>query len=293
MVTARRVVDEGNTLLGIAENRTIPYKDGGMTLDGMDCQGLCEYLLIQCGMQKRDVNMAGTNEHIRRSARWFGTIEECVALFGYVPAGAWIYIWTPGYNQKYDDNLGNASHMGQMLDNGRVLHASASRGRVLLSDNRVTTKSIPNGGWNAVLLPKYILFPDDIEQKLGNTIEEGETMSLNGKTCIVTGGDLKLRPAKSTKGVWLAMMSEGAEVQVESDDGTWAGVMYTDAKGKVTNGYAMRQYLTEKAGEASTEQAANAETGVVVTGSGVWIQTPTPEYAVALANALKTAEAKN
>ena len=94
-VTANQVVAEGEKLRSIAENRVIPYREGGMALTGMDCQGLCEYLLIQCGMSKREVNMAGTNEHIRKSAKWFGTIEECVALFGYVPPGSWPYIWVP------------------------------------------------------------------------------------------------------------------------------------------------------------------------------------------------------
>ena len=255
MVPARQVVKAGNELETIAENRKIPYVDNGMSLDGMDCQALCEYLLMQCGMSKRDVNMAGTNEHIRRSARWFGTIEECVALFGYVPAGAWVYIWKPGYNAKYDDTLGTAEHMGQLLDNGRVLHASASsiapdgtKGYVCVSKNRVLKKSIPNGGWNAVLLPKYIRFPDDIERKLGNNIEEGETMSLKSNTCIVINGDLKLRPLKSTSGVWLAMMPEGAEVEVTGDDGTWASVTYEDKSGKVISGYAMSRYLAEKNG---------------------------------------------
>jgi hypothetical protein len=305
-VDAKRVVEAGNELRAEAERRVIPYKDGGMTLDGMDCQGALEYLLIQCGMSKSEVNKAGTNEHIRKSAKWFGTIEECVALFGIVPPGAWIYIWTPGYNEKYDDQLGNASHMGQLLDDGEVLHASASRGRVLLSDNRVLKKSIPNGGWNAVLLPRYIRFSNDVEQKLGNIINDGEgseTMSLVNKTCVVTGGDLKLRPNKSVNGVWLAVMPEGAEVTVTADDGTWATVAYFDQKrGKMIGGYAKSEYLAEKAAgtAAETETAANAGTpaaaesaaSVVVTGSGGWIPTPTPAAAVSLGAILKNAVVK-
>ena len=308
MVPAEQVVKTGNELRRTAESRIIPYKNGGMTLDGMDCQGLNEYLLIQCGMNKREVNKAGTNEHIRRSAKWFGTIEECVALFGYVPAGAWVYIWTPGYNTKYKDTLGTAEHMGQLLDDGVVLHASASsiapdgtKGCVCVSKYRIRKKSIPNGGWNAILLPKYIRFPDDIEQKLGNNIEEGDTMSLEGKTCVVVGGDLKLRPAKTTSGVWLAKMPEGAEVHVTSNDGTWAGVTYMDKTGKMISGYAMSKFLTEKnstdtteAADIDTADAGAAESSVVmVTGSGVWIPTPTPAAAVALAAALKLAEVKN
>lgn len=305
-VPAEKVVAEGEKLRGIAESRVIPYKDGGMELTGMDCQGLDEYLLIQCGMSKSEVNKAGTNGHIRQSAKWFGTIEECVALFGVVPPGAWTYIWTPGYNEKYDDTLGTASHMGQLLNDGYVLHASASsmapdgtKGCVCISKSRVLKKSIPNGGWNAVMLPKYIRFSDDVERKLGKPIdgEGNETMSLANKTCVVTGGDLKLRPNKSTNGIWLAMMPEGAEVTVTADDGTWASVAYFDGKkGKTIDGYAMSQYLTEKAAAESGAEAGTADnaasSGVVVTGSGVWIPTPTPEAAVALAAILKTAESK-
>ena len=194
--------------------------------------------------------------------------------------------------------------MGQLLNDGYVLHASASsmapdgtKGYVCISKSRVLKKSIPNGGWNAVLLPKYIRFSDDIELKLGNTInEEGnETMSLANKTCVVTGGDLKLRPNKSTNGIWLAMMSEGAEVTVTADDGTWATIAwYDEKKGKTIDGYAMSKYLAEKAAAETAAEAGTADntasSGVVVTGSGVWIPTPTPEYAVTLAAVLRTAE---
>ena len=244
---------------------------------------------MQCGMSKSEVNKAGTNEHIRESTKWFGTVEECVSLFGRVPEGAWIYIWTAGYNADYNDQLGTASHMGQLLDDGRVLNASYSNQKVMISSNRVTTKSIPNGGWNAVLLPKYIRFPDDIEQILGNTYEEGETMSLANKTCIVTGGSLKLRKAKSTTAVYLALMPEGAEVEVSADNGTWAEVSYTTDKGKEIHGYAMSEYLAEKDSDnGSAEETAT----VITTGSGVWIPTPTPVAAISLAAILKTAESR-
>ena len=134
----------------------IPYVAGGMSAEGMDCQGLCEYLLIECGVPKKECDLAGSNAHWRACV-WRGTPEECTARFGRVPAGAWVFIVNEedgGAPAKYrGDGLGDAYHMGVYVGNGVALHASASRGCV--AESVFQERTIANGGWNRVGLPPW------------------------------------------------------------------------------------------------------------------------------------------
>ena len=126
---ASSIAAQGDALLNYSKRNTIPYKAGGMSLTGMDCQGLVEFLLIQAGVPKGECNLAGSNAHYR-ACRWTGTPEECKALFGEIPGGAFLFILEQDGNEpaKYKaDGIGNASHMGFWT--GKVsLAASASRG---------------------------------------------------------------------------------------------------------------------------------------------------------------------
>lgn len=147
------LAQEGRGLLAQAQERTIPYVRGGMSLAGMDCQGMVEHLLIQCGVPGSECNLAGSNAHWR-ALKWSGTPEEAVKLFGGVPEGAALFIWQEeGEPSKYaGDGMGNADHMGLYLGGNSAIHASASRECVAESVFR--QKTIPNGGWNRVgLLP--------------------------------------------------------------------------------------------------------------------------------------------
>ena len=84
-VSSAACVAAGKELLAyVSAGHTIPYAAGGMTLEGMDCQGLAEYLLIRRGVPKSECNLAGSNAHWR-SCVWRGTPEECAAAFGAVP----------------------------------------------------------------------------------------------------------------------------------------------------------------------------------------------------------------
>ncbi len=145
--------NKANQLLEYAEKTTIPYVLGGSTLEGMDCQGLCEYLLDRCGYA---VNYKGSNDMGRNALSWRGTPEECVAKFGKVPEGAWLFIHSHngGEPDSYKaDGIGNFSHVGVYIGGEVAVHASASRSKVARSTFK--GKSI-NGGWNVVGLCKHI-----------------------------------------------------------------------------------------------------------------------------------------
>ena len=153
-VTNAALIAAGRELLAYAEKTTIPYTANGMELNGMDCQGLAEYLLIRCGVPRAECNLAGSNAHWRKCG-WTGTPEECAAAFGCVPGGAFVFIWeATGAPEKYaGDGLGNAEHMGVYLGDC-ALHASSSRGKV--AESKFAGKTIPGGGWNRVGLSCWV-----------------------------------------------------------------------------------------------------------------------------------------
>jgi hypothetical protein len=150
-----------------------------MTLTGMDCQGLAEYLLIQCGIPKAECNLAGSNAHFRKCV-WTGTPEACCEVFGSVPGGAFLFIWEEcGAPAKYDgDGLGNAEHMGVFLGDC-ALHASSSRGMV--AQSAFAGKTIPNGGWNRVGLAPWVDYGlTETQQTTLNTTAAENTAGTEG-----------------------------------------------------------------------------------------------------------------
>ena len=174
-ITSAACVASGKELLAYAAGHTVPYVAGGMTLEGMDCQGLAEYLLIRCGVPRAECDLKGSNAHWR-SCVWRGTPEECAKAFGAVPPGAWVFIVNvndDGAPEKYrGDGLGDAGHMGVYLGGESAVHASASRGCV--AESRFAGRTIPNGGWNAVGLPSWVDYGGDINAALAELDDGGE-----------------------------------------------------------------------------------------------------------------------
>lgn len=233
-ITAACYAAAGHELLGHAGIMPIPYTANGHALTGMDCQGLCEYLLTYCGVPYHECNLAGSNAHYRACA-WTGTPEECKVKYGCVPAGAWLFILADdgGEPAKYrNDGIGNAKHMGAYLGGGVAIHASASKGQVAKSN--FSERTIPNGGWNRVGLPKWIDY---------NVTEGGISMTekaiYDAKVVTANGGHLNFRKAPRTGGTDIGDIPCGALLQVfEEVDSSWARV-YWDGQ----FGYVQRQFL--------------------------------------------------
>ena len=144
------------------------FKYLGVPYSRMDCQAFIEQCLKDCGNNK---NLAGSNAWYRevRQHGWTGTPEECVALYGGVPKGAFLFILLHDGNepQKYQaDGLGNANHIGICTNEGEgAIHSSASRGCVC--ESKFQGKTIRNGGWNMVGLwdeVDYIDYPDEDDE---------------------------------------------------------------------------------------------------------------------------------
>ena len=231
----------------------IPYVNNGSTTKGMDCQGLCEYLLRIFGIDK---NWSGSNA-MYRDMLWVGTPEECKKKFGCVPDGAWLFIleqdgFEPAKYKK--DGIGNASHVGVKTGRGKgAIHASASRGCV--AESAFADKTIRNGGWNRVGLCAYIDYGAEIDAAL-NIAEEGATspteeepkkeaeevvLTMSMAKVNTTGGILNVRKSTSTKSTDLGDIPNGATVEVlEKTSDAWWKVRYGELVG-----YCSTEYLVE------------------------------------------------
>ncbi len=226
-----------------AQQTPIPYVLGGMTLSGMDCQGLCEYLLIQCGVPRRECNLAGSNAHYR-ACTWTGTPEECKKRFGRIPAGAWLFLLKQdgGEPAKYrPDGVGNASHMGVYLGEGQgVLQASASRGGVVTTSFNGRTG---NGGWNRVGLCQWVNY--DLEADDPQPEEGGEDSQwpMTAQVTTPDGNPVKMRarPSRRSSLYWKVPNGETVQVDglVESEGILWARARYGRR-----SGYIMTAFLT-------------------------------------------------
>lgn len=89
-----------------------------LTYDNVDCQAFCELVLKDIGVRKSNgavYNWKGSNDIARNACSWIGTKEECIKQFGFIPLGAWAFIWDNTGKEKergYYDGLGNYSHIG-------------------------------------------------------------------------------------------------------------------------------------------------------------------------------------
>ncbi|MBP3649104.1 MAG: hypothetical protein J6K73_04920 [Clostridia bacterium] len=238
-VTAAEYVKAARDLLGHAKLMPIPYVNNGHTLAGMDCQGLAEYLLEQCGVDYTECNRAGSNSHLRDCV-WRGTPEECVNLFGKVPDGAWIFIVKDngGEPEKYrGDGIGNAEHMGVYMSGTSAIHSSSSRNGV--AESFFDGKTIPNGGWNMVGFCQWVDYGIGSVSKEQNKPPDKRiayVISENGKP-------VHLRRDPSTNKPYLAKINVGTAVDVISSilvgSSEWAKVR-TDGK----TGYMQRKFLS-------------------------------------------------
>ena len=90
-----------------------------LTYDNVDCQAFCELVLKDLGVRQSNgmpYNWKGSNDIARHACSWIGTKEECYQQFGFIPLGAWAFIWENKTGKEkdrgYNDGLGNYSHIG-------------------------------------------------------------------------------------------------------------------------------------------------------------------------------------
>lgn len=196
----------------------IPYKPGGDTPQGMDCQGLVEYCMRQCGWRG---NWKGSNA-MYRACTWTGTPEDCIKEYGRIPRGALLFILEDDGGEAakgYTDGLGNASHVGIYVGIGDgAVHASSSRGCVAWS--KFHGKTIPHGGWNRVGIMADIVdygMPADADQ------EETEVTPMTA-TVVSPGGYVRMRALATKDSETLLKLDPGTEVDLIQSGELWSKV---------------------------------------------------------------------
>lgn len=131
----------------------------GIPYDEMDCQAAFEAAYEEAGVPGKECNLAGSNAHFRAS-RWAGTPERFRDVTGLdeVPAGMSIGILKDdgGEPAKYrSDNMGNCDHIGIIMATEQVFNSSEKRGGIVVSTTFDGANSVPNGGWNLVMLSPW------------------------------------------------------------------------------------------------------------------------------------------
>ena len=122
------------------------------TYDKLDCQAFVEEVIKSLGITKPDgsfYNWRGSNSMYRNFYSWRGSVDECIAKFGEIPVGAFVYIWqeTGADLVGYYDDLGNCKHVGIYCGNDIVRDSTRS---TKTGRNGVGTRSLK--GFNKVSL---------------------------------------------------------------------------------------------------------------------------------------------
>lgn len=152
------------------------YKDSHIPYSKLDCQAFVERVLRDCGITQ---DWRGSNHMWRSALDWKGTVAECVAQYGAVPPGAWLFTVKHDGGEKqrgYNDSEGNAVHVGIFCgEDLGCMHSSAGG---------VQCTPWPDAKrWTHVGLCKYIVYP---------TREKSETEKLIDQ-CIEILQQLKWR----------------------------------------------------------------------------------------------------
>ena len=240
MPTAKELIDVAPNYLGV------PYSH-------LDCQAFVERCLRDIGIRK---DLPGSNTWYRYIMEngWVGSPEECKALFGIIPEGAFLFILEHDGKEpeKYrNDGIGNASHIGiytglsgkemcrmggqeEKYDHGDgAIHSSKTHECVCTS--KFYGKSI-NGGWNRVGLWTAISYGEPIDSIIHGDEPGGEMMvatvySDNGKP-------VNFRQKPRTSAALVDQIPVGEQVEVSGEGSDWCSCKWN---GKA--GYIMTQFL--------------------------------------------------
>ena len=223
MIDAKEFARAGQKYLGT------PYST-------MDCQAFVERCMADCGLKK---DLRGSNAWYRQMD-WVGTPEECKKIFGSIPTGAMLFIWSDDGGEVargYKDGQGNASHIGIVTHTGKgAIHSSSSGGCV--AESGFNDRTIRNGGWNRVGLSKLFDYGEKINTLLSGAEAEEVIINMEYAQVVTENGfPVKLRPTKSTSRPWLTQIPNGTQLLITERDGMWAKTTFDGYEGYVMEAF--------------------------------------------------------
>ena len=221
------------------------FKYLGVSYDTMDCQAFVERCLKDCG---KTINLPGSNAWYRKM-NWTGTPEECIAKYGFIPKGAFLFILKDDGKEpdKYKpDGKGNASHIGMKTGTGKgAIHSSQSVGCV--AESVFNDKTIKNGGWNRVGLwtdeVDYGLAPSPAPDPDPDPEPEPEPEPTTATVWAESGSTVNIRKRKSTLSKLVERVPIGDQVTVLEYGDDWCKVSYTDDARATWYGYMKTKFL--------------------------------------------------
>lgn len=225
----------------------------GRSYGEMDCQAFVERCLADIGCR---LDLKGSNAWYRKCLQegWAGTPEDCVRLFGSVPAGAFLFILSPDGGEAargYRDGLGNATHMGLKTGRGKgAVHSSQSRGCVCESEFRDRTV---RGGWNMVGLWNRLDYGNPFSWHLRHGgPEEMENSIKEEKTVVVVtspnGAPVNLRKSASRSAQLVERIPPGTPAERLEQGPEWSKLR---VGGKT--GWMMSEFLVTEEGAGTAE----------------------------------------
>ena len=175
----------------------------GITYAQEDCQMFVEQSVRRAGGEIKDY--AGSNDMFRNAC------SVTYPLDGRKPdVGDVLFIVKPGYNAKYQDNMGDAEHIGIYTGSPEVVHSSATKGCV--------AESTLKNGWThgGKLL----------------AVESSENPARLGIVNLPSDQNVLFRIKPSKDSGWWARLNGGQIVEIVSESNGW-----TRAKAVGKDGY--------------------------------------------------------
>lgn len=208
------------------------------------------------GTKKR--RYAGSNDILRNGCKTLHLIDK--KRLGDIKRGCVVFIVTPGYNTKYEDNLGDASHIGivTLAPEAEIMHSSQSRGGVypstfdnawthyaFLKEDVVTYQSSTGntyGGQGGKIEVDDVYVPETIYvPETATGIERLHKVVLPADK---SGGTVNFRKTTTMDGIIFAYIPDGT-VLLAGDSFSANGKIWKMCKYKGMTGFIWAEFLQE------------------------------------------------
>lgn len=220
-----------------------------------DCQDAVEQIIQDCGGQ---MEFKGSNAMWRYAI--IASLPKAKAMKLGLKGGELTFRHADGYNSNYNDEMGDADHVGMFIgakayyDNGwsngkggwcDVFHSSQSR-------DQVCGSNLSKNDWTDVALAACVQYSDATYAAFG--VRTATVVSENGKP-------VNLRKTKESSGSSnrIAGVPSGSSVLAGETDGEWTRVAY--------GGYA--GWMQSKFVSGSTDTSQGLE-GIIMAGSALY-----------------------